>query len=161
MSSWEKWVFPQEVKASPSPLRFSRSPSPCSPRSPSPSNLSFCLIFFLLFLTSSTLKYPTKQCCSHRFLCERCEAWWRKAMVLEHWQGRNVKELLLSSICLTLNPHGGCVITDSCSGSSPRGSAEVKAVCVWGQEVHRYTQSNFCLLRSMAFAKPLWYIKLR
>lgn len=39
MSSWEKWVFPQEVNAFPSPSFFSRSPSPCSLQSYSPSNL--------------------------------------------------------------------------------------------------------------------------
>lgn len=97
--------------------------------------------FFPLFLTSSTLKYSTKQCSSHRFLRDLCatlRSMRRKAMMEEDRRckkKKNAKRPVFTSICLTLNPHGGYLITDSCSESRPRGSAKVKPAFVQGQEV--------------------------
>lgn len=43
--------------------------------------------------------------------------------------------VVFTSICFAFNPYGGHLITDSCWPSSPRGSAKVKPVLVWEQEV--------------------------
>lgn len=164
MSSWEKWVFPQEVNAFPSPSFSLALPLHVAYSLPPPQTFHSAL-FFPLFLTSSTLKHSTKQCSSHTFLCHLCETLWsmrRKAMMLEGGQCKNAKESVLTSICLTLNPYGGYLITNSCSESSPRGSAEVKRALVWGQEViHRCPQSNFFFLRSAPHAALLWWVAFR
>lgn len=39
---------------------------------------------------------------------------------------KDAKALALTSICLTLNPYSGYLITDSCSESSPRGLVKVR-----------------------------------
>lgn len=116
MSSWEKWVFPQEVNAFPSPSFFFCSPSPWSLQSHSPSNLSFCLIFPPLFLTSSTPRYSAKQCSLRLFLHHPCETSWsnRRRTV------KNTKGLVIIFICLALDPDGDCLITDSCSKKPPK-----------------------------------------
>lgn len=59
----------------------------------------------------------------------------REVAMEEDIECKNAKEMVLNSICSTLNPHGGYLITDSCPESNPRGSAKVKPALVWGQEV--------------------------
>ncbi len=152
MSSWEKWVFPQEVNAFPSPSFSLALPLHVAYSLPPPQTFH-SVLFFPLFLTSSTLKHSTIQCSSHKFLCHSCEtlrSMGRKAMMEEDTQCKNAKELVFTSICLTLNPYGGYLITDSCSQSSPWGLAKVKPVLVWGQEViHTCPRINFSFLRFM------------
>ncbi len=83
-------------------------------------------------------------------------------MMEEDRQCKNAKALAFSSICLTLNPHGGYLITGSCSESSPRGLAKVKPALVWGQEVtHGCPQSNFSFLKLMPHVNLLWCVALR
>lgn len=53
-------------------------------------------------------------------------------------QCKDAEEPVLPSICLTLKPDGGCLITDSCSYSGPRGATKVRLAQIQGQEViHR------------------------
>lgn len=134
MSSWEKWVFPQEVKAFPSPSFSPAFPvSVCSLDSPSPSKpfiLSY--FFFSVILTSSTPKYSATQYSSHEFLCHLCKALnhLKEGEALEGW--RQSINAVSTSICFTLNPYGGHLISDSCSWSGPRGSAKVKTCALFG-----------------------------
>ena len=80
---------------------------------------------------------------------------------MEDRQCKDVKELVFTSICLILNLHVGCLITDSCSETSPRGSAKVKPAWFRGQEViHRCPESNFSLLTSTC-AAVLWCVMHR
>lgn len=120
MSSWEKWVFPQEVNAFPSPSFFSRSPSPCSLQSYSPSNLFIRSerpptshpIFQALPGTRQNNAPRGNSCITCVKLCEPWkERRWRRGT----GRAEIAEELVFISICLTLNTDGGYLIADSCS----------------------------------------------
>lgn len=156
MSSWEKWVFPQEVNAFPSPS-FSLALPHVAHNLPPPQTFH-SVLFFPLFLTSSTLKYSTQQCSSQKLLGHLCESQWSIGRKMMMEEDRECIDAVFTSICLTLNPYGW--LFDYWQLCCPAPEIQQRLNLHGLEDRKWYTDApsqNFCFLISIPYATLLWF----